>query len=115
MTFGDRLIKALKDKSLSQKDLADMMQIRRTSITDWKQGKTFPLADTAVKIATILGVTVEYLVTGKPPSGLSEDSLKIAHTAEKLSPEGRDIALGQVEALLKRFPCVASRSSKKGG
>ena len=36
-----------------------------TTISTWKKRKAFPKADKAYKIATALGVTLEYLLTGK--------------------------------------------------
>lgn len=63
--FVDRLERLLKENHLSQSALADMVQIRRPTISDWKKNGSFPTADVAVKIAKALHTTVEYLVTGE--------------------------------------------------
>ena len=63
--FVDRLERLLKENHLSQSALADMVQIRRPTISDWKKNGSFPTADVAVRIAKALHTTVEYLVTGE--------------------------------------------------
>ena len=54
----------LKQKNI--KRLALAMEIGQTvqSFTDWKRRDSVPSADIAVRIASALGTTVEYLVTG---------------------------------------------------
>jgi hypothetical protein len=66
-----------------------------------------PSADVAVRIARVLGVSVEYLITGNDiieNNGymhLSSESRLIARIAEKLKPDYRKIALSFVETLKK--------------
>jgi transcriptional regulator with XRE-family HTH domain len=114
MDFGERLEILLKNKGITQKSLAEQLSIRRPLISEWKKNGSYPYADVAVRMANVLGTTVEYLIAGKDPKGLSEDSLKIALAAEQLSPEGRKVALTQVEALQAHFPFAASVSIKTG-
>ena len=66
---------------------------------------SLPSAESAVKIARALGVTVEYLVTGtegeikavKPP--LPPDLRLLLDIANKLSPKNRRLAIKLVKAL----------------
>jgi hypothetical protein len=65
-----------------------------------------PAADVAVRIARVLGVSVEYLVTGydSPENKSSVYSPEIRHMAriaEKLKPDYRKIVLSFIEALKK--------------
>jgi transcriptional regulator with XRE-family HTH domain len=66
-----------------------------------------PSADAAVRIARVLGVSVEYLVTGteimenKTHEHLSTESRHIARIAEKLKPDYRKIAMSFIETLKK--------------
>jgi hypothetical protein len=63
-------------------------------------------------VAQVLGVSAEYLVTGKAPGKLSEKGLKVALAAEQLSDEGKNVALTQVEGLITHFPYDVSALSK---
>lgn len=63
--FVENLQLALKEKKLAQKDLAKTLQTGTSTISNWIKRGTIPAADTAVKIAQLLGVSVEWLVTGR--------------------------------------------------
>ena len=84
--FVDRLEKLIKENHLTQSSLADMVQIRRPTISDWKKNGSYPTADVAVKIAKALHTTVEYLVTGEQIKQDNSESIELLKKAiEKLS------------------------------
>jgi transcriptional regulator with XRE-family HTH domain len=68
MTFIERLDFLIKKNKTTQKAVAEYAGLTGQSITEWKQQGTIPRADIAIKMANYLGVTVEYLVTGKDPA-----------------------------------------------
>jgi len=67
MSFGENLRDALELANLRQADLARKTGINIKSIENYikNDSKTIPSADKAVKIAKVLGVTVEDLVYGQ--------------------------------------------------
>jgi len=67
MSFGENLRDALELANLKQIDLARKTGINIKSIENYikNDAKTIPSADKAVKIARVLGVTVEDLVYGQ--------------------------------------------------
>ena len=66
MSFRENLREALDFSGLEQKELAYKANISLRNIENYlRENASIPIADTAVKIAQALGVTVEYLVTGK--------------------------------------------------
>lgn len=73
--FYERLDRLMKEKNIQQKDLAEKCGISSNGISTWKATGSYPRADVAVKIAKVLGVSVEYLVTGKIPNVEYEDAL----------------------------------------
>jgi len=84
------------------------------TIQNWTRNAspTMPRIDQGVMVAQVLGVSAEYLVSGKVPDGLSEKGLKIALAAEKLSDEGKSVALSQVKELASLFPLDGYALSK---
>lgn len=70
-TFGANLRSAMKSAGLTAKDLAQRLlveghEISYRTIEGWKDSRgSMPGADVAVGAAKILGVSVEYLVTGQ--------------------------------------------------
>jgi transcriptional regulator with XRE-family HTH domain len=68
MGFRENLREALDYSGLEQKELAYKANVRLRSIENYlRENGSVPIADKAVQIAQVLGVTVEYLVTGKNP------------------------------------------------
>lgn len=61
----ERIFNLLKEKGITQSALAEKIGVRQATISDWKRKKTTPGADTIGLIAEILGVSTDYLITGK--------------------------------------------------
>jgi transcriptional regulator with XRE-family HTH domain len=66
MNFGDNLRTELDYRGWIVKQLAAKTGVNINTLNHYLSGKrSIPPADVAVKIASALGVSVEYLVTGK--------------------------------------------------
>ncbi|MCL2602284.1 MAG: helix-turn-helix domain-containing protein [Treponema sp.] len=70
MSFRNNLREALDFSYMEQKELAAKTGLSLKTIENYvKKDASVPAADKAVRIAQALGVTVEYLVTGKNAAG----------------------------------------------
>ena len=77
MSFRENLREAIDYCGLEQKELAHKAKISLRSIENYlREDGSIPLADKAVQIAQVLGVTVEYLVTGTDPSKKNSASIE---------------------------------------
>ena len=65
MAFSDNLRKARKRLHKSQAALSGETGVSVASICKYESGMMLPTVITAAELAKALGVTVEYLVTGK--------------------------------------------------
>jgi len=69
MSFRENLREAIDYCGLEQKELAHKANISLRNIENYlRENASVPSAEKAVQIAKVLGVTVEYLVTGKNTS-----------------------------------------------
>jgi len=69
MSFRDNLREAIDYCGIEQKELAHQSGIGLRSLESYlRENSSIPSADKAVKIAQVLGVTVEYLVNGDKSS-----------------------------------------------
>lgn len=59
--------KLLKEKGLTSYKVSQKTGIGRSTFTDWKNGRSVPGTDKLMKISECLGVSIEYLKTGKEP------------------------------------------------
>lgn len=83
MNFWERVNELLEEKDINKKTLAADAGFDASNITKGIKNNNIPSADTAVKIAARLGVSVEYLVSGKHPAGNSIHADKIIHLYRK--------------------------------
>lgn len=68
----DRIDSVLMQKNLKRQALADYCNFNVANIAHWKARNNIPGADTIFLISNYLGITVEWLLTGEDPSGISE-------------------------------------------
>ena len=78
MGFKENLKDELKYQGMLVKELSDKSGVPKGTIDHYLAEKsTAPIAENAVKIAQALGVTVEYLVTGKTSEIKADDASSI--------------------------------------
>lgn len=96
------------------KELAALSGVNKRTIDNYLNNhNSMPLADAAVRIATALGVTVEYLITGheqeRNPSSPLPDSRVVLKNLETLNKRDRRIVLNLIKSLKEM-----EESDKKG-
>lgn len=65
MTLGKRIAALRKEKELKQDDLAGMLDVSPLAVSKWENDQTCPDISLLPKLARILGVTVDELLSGK--------------------------------------------------
>ena len=65
MTLGEKIKTARKAKGLSQRQLADMVDAKHNSVSDWENDKSKPDMDTVELLCGALELTPTYLVGNK--------------------------------------------------
>ncbi|MBR1910861.1 MAG: helix-turn-helix transcriptional regulator [Treponema sp.] len=111
MGFKENLKAELSYQNILVKELALKSGISKRTIDNYLRDKhSEPTAENAVKIARVLGVSVEYLVTGDvhakengAGSKQSTDIRKIQKEASDLTPEARLIILDLIDSLKTRL------------
>ena len=91
MTISERILKVLKDRNMTQAELAKQVGIATSTISEWKKRKTNPTADKIMDICNVLQITPEQLLTGK---GI-EDEENITVTSRESCFTPYDIQLVQ--------------------
>jgi len=90
--FKDRLREAIKNSGLLIKEIAFKTNLSQRTIENWLSSRpTIPRADDAVKVAQVLGTTVECLVTGAKPEVLDQADRALFELAVKYHPVLRDL------------------------
>jgi hypothetical protein len=113
--FWNMVKKEIETQNTSQEWVAHKAQLNFGTMKQQIHHKRVPDAETAYKIAVALETTVEYLVTGVPPAGLSIEAMEIAQIFNNLSPEGQKAAQSMMEGLLKDYPQQSIQAESPAG
>ena len=65
MTIGKRIAALRREKNLKQDDLAQMLEVSPQAVSKWENDQTYPDISLLPKLAKILGVSVDELLSGK--------------------------------------------------
>lgn len=106
MGFRENLKEELSFQDMMVKELAVKTGISRRTLDNYLRDKpASPTAENAVKIAQVLGVSVEQLVTGEPINKLDESqkAYLIAKESEHLEPNKQQIVLDVINSLKKNL------------
>ena len=89
MTIYERIKTLCKQRNMTVESLMASCNLRRETFSKWQSRDTFPRADSLYDISRTLGVSVEYLFTGKEENHFSPRVQAIAIYLEN-NPEKVD-------------------------
>ena len=116
--FNKILKKLRKDNNMTQKELADKLDIARTTLANYEQGTRFPDKETLLSIADFFDVSLDYLVGRSPADkikkALSEDEellefweeLKDREDLQLMFKQTKDLSpdtIQQIISIIKTF------------
>ncbi len=110
MSFKENLKSELEYQGFQLKEFAEKCGISKNTLGNYLTGhNSLPTADTAVKIARALGVSVEYLVTGTNSSETQISALplkqrKIMEALSCFDDTDLDATLALTDTLKRRYP-----------
>ncbi|CDH22395.1 helix-turn-helix domain-containing protein [Xenorhabdus bovienii] len=103
--FGVRLKALRKQKGWPQKELEGKVEIRFQQLNKYESGLNIPPAEMMVKLADVLGVTVDYLLTGHPveDSPLANSRLfRRFQVLERLAQEDQETVIKIIDAMIAK-------------
>ena len=116
MTFGEKIRKARKDKGLTQRELAKLINAKHNSISNWENDQNKPDPDTIELICGVLDITPSYLMGFNEPdfiipksniviemkknnSNLDDFQKRLFEYAKRLNLLGEQEAIKRIEEL----------------
>lgn len=89
-----------KMRKVTQKQLADFLEIGVSTVSGWERGAYTPDIDTLFMICNFLDVTLNDMCGVFKENGqLSEDETKLLNTYRSLNPKGQEKLLERAEEL----------------
>ena len=109
MTIGARVLLTLKQQGKTQKQLADYLGTKQSTITGWKESNRNPKSETIMPICEFLGVSPTYLLTGVEdgnppvPVQLAPREQQLLEEFRKLPSDEQLMMVGYIRGVAQRY------------
>ena len=105
-----RLKELRKEKNILQKDVANELNIKNTTYSNWEVGVSEPDIQSLKKLADFFGVSIDYLVEREEEDGvvivsgneLSKDESALLDKLRCLDPLNKELAYQYIDFLTER-------------
>lgn len=101
--IGARLREARNQRKLTQEQLAEMLEIGTTYISDIERGAKFPSLSLFIKIVDALGVSSDYILRGEIEAGKNCIYDEITKKLDGLTPKQRLGVADLIDAYIKNL------------
>jgi transcriptional regulator with XRE-family HTH domain len=100
MDFPERLARLRKERNLTQKELAQRVDVHITQIQRYENGSTQPTLDIIRKLATTLAVSADELIFGKGERDPIDELKRQFEALSQFDEEDRKVAKAVLESLI---------------
>lgn len=77
MGIGERIKNLRAQKDITQIELARKLNVSSGNVGEWEQGKAKPGADALVSLASVFGISIDWLLTGVEKDGVCFSNTEI--------------------------------------
>lgn len=99
-SLGDKLKIVLREKNITQKELAKTLNIAPTTLNGYISNKRQPDLETVRKIAIYLGVTTDYLLDCQEGGiNLSAKEMALIWQLRRMTPSQKDVVVELINLL----------------
>lgn len=92
----NRIIQKTQENGLSGNEIGKLLGLKKSPLTDWKNGKSFPTTEQIVRLCEIFAVSADYLLFGTVHC-LSNDENILITNFQKLSDTDKQEILNIIE------------------
>ena len=100
MEFSTRLITLRKEQKIAQNELAKQLGVHPNVLGRYERAETSPSIEIALKIANVLGVSLDYLL-GKVDERVNDDILNKVLSIQKLPEEDKKCIMYSLDGLIQ--------------
>ena len=103
MTLGERIATLRKREKWSQTKLAELANSSKEAIGKYERGEVTPSVEVARRLASLLGVSLDYLVGTGEGVQFSQMTISRMKQIESLPTKEKDTIFVVIDALLRDF------------
>lgn len=104
MSFGERLKNARKKSGITQKELAEKLNVSAAMIAQYETGKRNPKKETLSRIAEVLNLGYSYTKDGEPYFYSFVDTVRTPENAE--NEEFNNFQYNDSQRIIKPYNCL---------
>ncbi len=106
MSIGNRISELRKKHNYSQEYVAEQLDVSRQAVSKWEQDQTSPDTNNLIALASLFGVSVEYIATGKTIDVPQNSNEKSSTPKEIPDQTGANRLLGIIILAIGMVFCV---------
>lgn len=97
----ERYSKIRDERGFKDADVARATGIGKSTLSDWKNGKSIPKEDKLIAISQFLKCSLDYLMIGKPqiPDNFSDDEHELLELYSKLNKEQKTNIINMLKSI----------------
>lgn len=100
MSFGSKLAAIRKEKHLSQSEVGKAIDVEKSRISNWENGKGNPSLENLMALCKVLGISIDYLVFDNVPregvESINDFALYEYFRKTEILPEGEKETIKKV-------------------
>lgn len=108
--FAEKVKRLRRERGWSQDEFGEKIGVHGRHVGKYENGHTLPNAETIVKIANTLGVSIDYLLRDdadlySAPNNVVQDPdlLKKFAAVEKMPPQDKQVVVSLIDAYIKKL------------
>ena len=110
MQTGHIIAKHRMEKGISQRELAEALNVKTSTVGLWEVNKRFPSPDTLIQIADYFNISMDTLFsedrknksyTREDSNPLCPDCVRLIEYYEAMNEESKEILMGEARKLLR--------------
>lgn len=103
----DRIKKLCDEKGINGKELGILLGLKKSPLTDWKNGKAKPTIEQVKTMCEIFATSSEYIIFGKATAELTKEEEILINAYRKAEP-----AIQKATKKLLDIPNITSKSTQ---
>lgn len=101
MSLYERINYICKQNNITGKELGEILGLKKSPLTDWKNNKSKPTIDQIKTICEKFAISSDYLLFGKNGNELSENEKEMLCYYRKLTNRNQIKYIGKIEEEIK--------------
>lgn len=99
MTICERIFEIIDTKQLKTADLARILNVKQSVLSNWKKRNTNPPIEYALVICEFLGISIEELLTGEKNTGITPEEKELIEAYRRAGSTAKEAIMTNARIL----------------